>query len=342
MTKEATKISDDVDSRDPVTVLSDPIKAHGRSLILPLVLLFEVVLWSVMSPDFFSWSNGINVMRAAAPMGILAIGMTFVILTAGIDLSVGSVVSFTALVVATFYSMGLPSLVLLVIALMVGMGAGAVNGIFVSRFRIPPLITTLGTLYIFKAAARLWNNGGPLPLKDPTITWLGAGYIGPIPVPVVIFIIVIGASYWVLNQTRFGRHVYGVGGSQHAARLSGIRISRVQMLVYVISGALAALVSLLYAGRLVTASPLTGEMLELEVVAAVVVGGASIFGGSGSVRDTTIGVFILVVLKNGLTLVGISGFWQTMAIGVTLLVAVLFSGGESERIPLLNAFKKAN
>lgn len=298
---------------------------HGRDFALPAVLLAQIVLWSILAPAFFTERNLINILRASSTVGIMAVGMTFVILTAGIDLSIGSLVSLVGMVCATTLTLTGNTFALIAAALALGILAGLLNGVFVAKVRVPPLITTLGTLYIFIAGAQLWNNGGPLPMRDPFVIWLGSGYVGPVPIPVVVLVIVLAIGYWLLNQTRFGRHVYAVGGSPEAAKLSGIRIDRVLLGVYALSGLLAAVASLLYIGRLATASPLTGQGLELQVIAAVVVGGTSLFGGRGNLRDSFIGVLILTVLQTGLNLIGLSGFWQTMALGVALLIAVLLS-----------------
>jgi len=316
------------------------VSRHRRDFALPAVLLGETVLWSILAPSFFTQANLINIIRASSPVGIIAVGMTFVILTAGIDLSVGSLVSFVGMVCATTLALGGNALVGILVALVIGTLSGLVNGVFVAKFRVPPLITTLGMMYVLIAAAQLWNNGGPLPMRDPFIIWLGSGYVGPVPIPVFVLVVVLGSGYWLLNQTRFGRHVYAVGGSPEAAQLSGIRIDRVLIGVYVVSGVLSAVASLLYTGRLATASPLTGQGLELQVIAAVVVGGASLFGGRGNLRDTFLGVLILTVLQTGLNLIGISGFWQTMALGIALLVAVLLSPEASFQKTITSLFTR--
>jgi ribose/xylose/arabinose/galactoside ABC-type transport system permease subunit len=305
--------------------LGESISRNRRDFALPAVLVGEIVLWSLIAPSFLTQANLINIARASSAIGIMAIGMTFVILTAGIDLSVGSLVSLVGMGCATTLALGGNAIAVILVALAMGVISGLVNGMFVAKFRVPPLITTLGTMYVLIAGAQLWNNGGPLPMHDPVIIWLGSGYLGPVPIPVIVLAVALAVGYWMLNQTTFGRHVYAVGGGPAAAKLSGIRTDRVLIGVYVVSGVLSAIASLLYTGRLATASPLTGQSLELQVIAAVVVGGASLFGGHGNLRDTFLGVLILTVLQTGLNLVGVSGFWQTMALGLALLVAVLLS-----------------
>jgi ribose/xylose/arabinose/galactoside ABC-type transport system permease subunit len=297
--------------------------------MLPGVLLSEVVLWSFLSPVFLTPTNFISIARAAAAVGVLAVGQTFVILTAGIDLSVGSLVSLAGMMMATTldYTNGA------LIGITVTLGFCALSGLFagtlIARLRIPAFITTLALLNVYIALSQLWNNGAPLPVRDPFIVFIGSGYIGPIPVPVLIMALTFLLGAWVLSQTTFGRHVYAIGGNVAAARLAGIRVSRTLITVYVLSAVLAGIAAIMYDGRLATASPLTGVGLELKVVAAVIVGGTSLFGGRGRLWDTFLGVMILTVLTNGLTLVGISGFWQTFATGCALLLAVGLSGGVS-------------
>ncbi|MGW3622986.1 ABC transporter permease [Streptomyces sp. NPDC000880] len=320
--------------------LGESISRKRRDFALPAVLAAEIALWSVLAPSFLTEANLINIARASSAIGIMAIGMTFVILTAGIDLSVGSLVSLVGMGCATTLALGGNTVVVILVALAMGVISGLVNGTFVAKFRVPPLITTLGTMYVLIAGAQLWNNGGPLPMHDPFIIWLGSGYLGPIPIPVIVLAVALAVGYWMLNQTTFGRHVYAVGGGPAAAKLSGIRTDRVLIGVYVVSGVLSAIASVLYTGRLSTASPLTGQSLELQVIAAVVVGGASLFGGRGNLRDTFLGVLILTVLQTGLNLVGISGFWQTMALGLALLVAVLLSPEASLQKTIASLFAR--
>lgn len=316
--------------------------ARYREYGLVAVLVIEVVLWALVSPNFFTTTNLINIARAAAAIGIMAVGMLFVILTAGIDLSVGAAVSLIGMVTASSVALWDNALIAVVVSLAAGAVIGFFNGALVAKFRVPALIVTLGTMYVATSGAQLWNNGGPLPMRNETLRALGSFYIGPIPVPVIVWALVALGGWWVLTQTRFGRHVYAVGGGFEAAQLTGIRIDRILTGVYVISGVLAALASLLYVGRLATASPLTGDGLELQVIASVVVGGASLFGGRGNLRDTVVGVLILTVLQNGLNLVGVSGFWQTMSLGVALLVAVLLSPEADLQTRLLSLIRKGS
>ncbi len=320
------------------TALGTRYREYG----LVAVLVLEMAVCAFASPSFLTTTNIINITRAAAAIGIIAVGMTFVVLTAGIDLSVGGAVSLVGMVIASSLSSWENAVVAVVVALAAGAVIGLFNGFLVAKFRVPALIVTLGTMYLLTSGAQLWNNGGPLPVRNATLQSLGSNYVGPIPVPVIVWAVVVLIGWWLLNQTRFGRHVYAVGGGFEAAKLTGIRIDRVLIGVYVISGVLAALASLLYVGRLATASPLTGDGLELQVIASVVVGGVSLFGGRGNLRDTVVGVLILTVLQNGLNLVGVSGFFQTMSLGAALLIAVLLSPEADLKGHLLSLVRKGS
>lgn len=302
------------------------VLSHVRDYALVAVLIAEILLWTALSPDFLSQHNLINIARAASAIGVVAVGMTFVILTAGIDLSVGSLVSLSGILSAS--ALGRVDNLFFGVAVALGMGllSGLISGVLVAWLRVPPFIATLGLLNVWAACAELWNNGGPVSVPNAAIIQFGSGYLGPLPIPVIVLAVTFVGGYWLLAQTQFGRHVYAIGGNQRAARMSGIRVERVLISVYLLSGLLAGLGALMYDGRLAIASPLTGTGLELQVIAGVIVGGCSLFGGKGSLRDTFLGVLILATLQNGLTLVGVSGYWQTFATGIALLTAVVLSG----------------
>lgn len=297
-----------------------------RDVALPAILLTELAVWTYLSPVFLTGTNFFSIFRASAAIGVVAVGQTFVILTAGIDLSVGSLVSLSGMMCATTLDYTANPIAAIAVTLGFGILSGLFAGFLIAKLRVPAFITTLALLNVWIAMAQLWNNGGPIPISDDVIVYLGSGYVGPVPIPVIVMVIAFVIGTWVLTQTSFGRHVYAVGGNASAARLAGIPVERVIISVYVVSGLLAGVAAIMYDGRLATASPLTGVGLELRVVAAVIVGGTSLFGGRGRLWDTFLGVLILTVLTNGLTLVGISGFWQTFATGVAILLAVVFQG----------------
>lgn len=302
------------------------LRGRYRSGALIAVLALQIVFWSLATPSFLTANNLMNILLAASVVGVIAVGMLFVILTAGIDLSVGSMVSFAGIAVAA--SLGVVDSIFM--ALLVTVVAGGLSGLFVGtlvgRLRIPSLIMTLGMYYVLAAGAQIWEGGRSIPVTNEAVLLLGSGYVGPIPSPVLVLLAVYAGGWYLLTQTKFGKHVYAIGGNAQAARRAGVRVEGTLTWVYIISAVLAALGGLLYAGRLATASPLTGTMLELQVIAAVIVGGASLLGGRGNLRDTFVGVLVLAILQNGMTLMGVPNFWQNFLNGVALILAVVFSG----------------
>ena len=287
------------------------------------ILLLEIAVLSLLSPDFLTVSNFTNVARQATLIGVLGVGLTFVILTAGIDLSVGSLVAFAGIVAASAMNWVDSSIVGILVALGVGLGSGLFSGFTVAKLQITPLIVTLAMLSMLRGAALLYREGSPIIINNEAFRQLGSGFLGPVPIPVILLMGTYLIGHWVLSSTKFGRHIYAIGGNQTAARFAGIRVDRYIISVYAISGLLAGLGAVVLLGRLGTATPLAGEMLELNVIAAVIVGGTSLFGGVGTMWGTLTGVFIIAFLSNGLTLINVSGFWQTFATGAVLLVAVI-------------------
>jgi ribose/xylose/arabinose/galactoside ABC-type transport system permease subunit len=297
-----------------------------------------VVVFALLHPNFLSAFNLLNVLRQVSISGLIAIGMTFVILTAGIDLSVGSLVALCGLVGAYVAKGGLenrfavggaaeagnPVILAFLAAVAVGMAAGAVQGAAITRLRVPPFVVTLGGLTAFRGAALLFSGGGPISGFGPDYTWWGQGRIATIPVPVVIFLAAAAAAHVVLRHTRFGLHVYAVGGNAAAAELNGVNARRVTFLVYVIVGFFCGLASFLLSARLNSAEAVAGLGLELDVIAAVVIGGTSLFGGVGSVFGTVVGALLIGVLRNGLVLLNVSSFIQQIVIGLILVAAVAF------------------
>lgn len=287
------------------------------------ILLIEIVALSLLTPDFFTVSNLTNVARQATLIGVLAVGLTFVILTAGIDLSVGSLVAFAGIVAASAMNWIDSGLIGILVALGVGLASGLFSGFTVAKLQITPLIVTLAMLSMLRGAALLYRDGAPVAISNDFFRQLGSGFLGPVPIPVILLVGTYLVGHWVLSSTTFGRHVYAIGGNQTAARFAGIRVDRYIISVYAVSGLLAGLGAVVISGRLGTATPLIGETLELNVIAAVIVGGTSLFGGVGTMWGTLTGVFIIALLNNGLTLLNVSAFWQTFATGAVLLAAVI-------------------
>jgi ribose transport system permease protein len=276
---------------------------------------------SLLSPFFLRVNNVFNVLRQFSIIGILAVGEALVIITGGIDLSVGSVVGLCGVITALLSNLGLPAPLVLLASVAFGLFVGSLNGLLVTRAGINPFIVTLGMLSIARGTALLITGGLPVSNETP-ITWLGGGYVGPVPVPVILMFLVAAAGQLFASRTLAGRNVYVVGDNERAAFLSGIRVKRVKAMVFMISGALCALGGIIVSGTLNSAEPAAGTGYELDVIAAVVIGGASLSGGEGSVVGVIIGAALMGVLRNGFVLLGISAYWQVVSIGLVIILAV--------------------
>jgi len=315
----------------------DPV-AFAAQYAAPIFLLLLILTFSILQPNFLHPLNVMNVLRQVSISGLIAIGMTFVILTAGIDLSVGSLVALCGLVAGYVAKGGLedrfavgaaadagnPVILAVLAAIAVGMAGGALQGLAITRLKVPPFVVTLGGLSAFRGAALLFSGGGPISGFSPDYTWWGQGRVMDVPVPVIIFVAAAVLAHVVLRHTRFGLHVYAVGGNAPAARLNGIDTRRVTFLVYVIVGFACGVASFLLSARLNSAEAVAGLGLELDVIAAVVIGGTSLFGGIGSILGTVAGALLIGVLRNGLILLNVSSFVQQIIIGVILVAAVAF------------------
>jgi ribose transport system permease protein len=300
----------------------------------PLIaLLLMVLALSLWSDGFFTLENGANVLRQIAVNVCLSLGMTLVILSGGIDLSVGSVLALCGAVTAGLLKNGLeiPSLGVLleftvfgaiVVGLSVGFLLGAFNGLMVTWFRIPPFVATLGMMSIARGLTQLYTRGYPIGGLGASFAVIGTGTWLGIPVPVWIFSGLVGVFVLITVRTRFGRSVYAVGGNERAARLSGLRVDRIKLAVYAVAGLLAGVAGVVHTSRINSANPEAGFGYELDSIAAVVIGGTSLSGGRGSVLGTLLGCLIIGVLNNGLNTLRISPFWQQVVKGVVILVAV--------------------
>jgi ribose/xylose/arabinose/galactoside ABC-type transport system permease subunit len=288
-------------------------------VLLALVLL--VTAATFLSDYFLTVPNLLNVLRQVAIVGILALGMTFVILTRGIDLSVGSILGLSVVLFAGLLET-YPMQVAIPVGLAAAMAAGLINGIGVAYARIPPFIMTLGMLSFARGLAFIYTGGTPIPIINESFYDLGNGYLLGIPIPSLILIGVLAASGVVLTLTSFGRSIYAIGSNEEASRLSGVPVRAYITVVYVISGGVSGLAGLVYASQLSVGTPIAGQGYELDAIAAVVVGGTSLFGGSGSVFGTFIGTLIIGVLANILNLTGIDPFVQQLFKGALIVVAV--------------------
>jgi ribose/xylose/arabinose/galactoside ABC-type transport system permease subunit len=281
------------------------------------------VVMSLLSDRFLPLPNLINIARQVSINAIIAMGVTLVIITGGIDLSVGSLVALTGCV--AIIAMDLPGADFtgILIGLGVGAAAGLVNGILVAYARIPPFIGTLAMLTMARGTALVITDGQPIVRFDSPYRWLGEGLVAGVPVPILLMVLVLGATYFLLRHTPLGSYIYATGGNEEAARLSGVKVARVKSTVYLISGLYAALSGMILAGRLGSAQPNTGEGFELDAIAAVVLGGTSLMGGKGLIWGTLIGAFIIGVLNNGFNLLNVSPFYQLIAKGAVIILAVL-------------------
>ena len=290
--------------------------------VLEIMLL---IFMAIAQPEFFSGTNLSNIIRSSAIPIILGIGMTFTILTAGIDLSVGSVVAFTGILLSGLIThMPRIAAILLTIAIVTAV-AGGLNGILIGKLGLNAFVITLGSLGIFRGIAYLVTNGTTRSMDTgQLINTLGDGNLGPIPGPLIVVVVVAGVSIWALRSTYFGRDVYAVGGNEFAAQLAGIYTSRVKLTVYFISASLAALAGIMQVGRLQSAAPTAASGIELTVVAGVLLGGTRLSGGVGSIFGTVMGLLFLQTISNSLTIQGVSSYWQQVVTGVLLGAAVLF------------------
>jgi ribose transport system permease protein len=292
-----------------------------------LALLGEVILFAVLSPHFLTADNLLNVSLQVSITAIIAVGMTFVILTNGIDLSVGSLVAFVGVIATSMMKLPLPTFAAIAFAILIGLligaASGAVTGVVITRFRITPFIVTLAVMTILRGAAFIYTQGRPIWELPEEFKVLGSERLAGIPIPTIIMILVYLAAHVTLTRTRFGRHVYAVGGNPEAARLAGIRTHRVLIQVYTLCGILTAVSGILLASRLSSGQPNAGLMYELDVIAAVVVGGTSLNGGRGTIVGTFIGSMLIGVLRNGLNLLDVESYVQQVVVGVVILLAVM-------------------
>jgi inositol transport system permease protein len=321
-------------------------RSTGRAAIIPLLsryapvvcLVMMMAIFAFLEPGFLTSLNLFNVMRQISIEGLIAIGMTFVILTAGIDLSVGSLVAVAGLVAAmiakgsTASSFSLSAsddqgfgwFAAMLGAIGVGLSGGFVQGMAITRLKVPPFVVTLGGLSVFRGLALMISASGPISGFDAAYRWWGQGRIGPVPVPVVIFLVTAAIAFVVLRYTRYGRQIYAVGGNREAARLSGVNVRRVLLSVYVIIGFLAGLAGFVLSARLNSSEAVAGTGYELTVIASVVIGGTSLFGGVGTIFGTVVGSILIGVLINGLVLMNVNPYVQQITIGLILVAVVAF------------------
>ena len=301
---------------------------------LPLAILVALlVITAVIAPEFFQVRNILNVARQASIVGVIAIGMTFVILTGGIDLSVGSILALCAVATAGVINADVPVPLIIVAAVALGAAVGVVNGLGVALLKIQPFIMTLAMMVLIRGLTLRVTDGGPKSFESDSglLNFFGSGELGPLPGPLVVFGLIAIAGILVLRYFSFGRFLYAIGGSIEAARLSGVRTSRTLIAAYAVSGACAGVAGLMTAARLSVGDPIAGNLAELDAIAAVVIGGTSLMGGVGGAAGTVAGALLLAILSNVLNLVGVSPFDQQIVKGLVIIAAVLLAARATKR-----------
>jgi ribose transport system permease protein len=321
-------LATDQDHNAPGSLHSRLLAEAGRlfqvrefNVLIALVVVGALI--SLYTPYFLTTNNLMGVFRAFSLTAIMSIGMVMVIITGGIDLSVGSAMGLASLVTALCFSMGYPTGVCIAAGLGVGLVFGLCNGLLITFIGLPPFIATLGTLSIGRGLMYMITRGVPVTPETPeSFAVLGQGYLGPVPVPVIIMVVLMLIFAVIMRRTRFGRHVYATGGNEHAARLSGVKVDRVKLSVYVLSSTIAALAGVIGFSRYLSAEPASGFGSELDVIAAAAIGGASLAGGAGSVTGAVIGAALVGVIANGVVLLNINTYAQQAITGGVILIAV--------------------
>lgn len=299
------------------------------------VLIGFVVLCiaiSMATPAFLSKQNVLNLLRQSSIIGIISAGMTFVIISGNFDISVGAVAALSGVIVMRLATTGTNLFLAIIAAIVVCAIIGLVNGIMVAKVNVPSLIATMAMVTIVRGILLMITGGYPITQTITMLDSLGNGYFLGIPMPVIVFILVVIVSYIVLTQTKFGRHVYSVGGNQDASKLNGINVDSQKIKVFIINAVLAAIAGLVLTGRLGTASPVAGDSYDMDAIASVVIGGTSVSGGSGSVLKTIIGVLLMSVINNSFNLLGIDIFFQYIFKGLIILVAVGFDSYSKKKL----------
>jgi ribose transport system permease protein len=288
-----------------------------------IALFVLCVVLTFLSPYFLTVPNLLNVLLQASINLVVAVGMTFVITSAGIDLSVGSIVALAGVIMALLMKNHIGGLPVAVLgALVVGLAVGSSNGLLITRLRLPPFIVTLGTMSIVRGLALIVSDGKPVyGLPQAELHWI-SGYVGPVPIPVIIAIVVAIIAHFVLRNTIIGEYTVAIGGNEEAARLSGINVRNYKVLIYAISGLMCGVAAIILTSRLSAAEPIAGVNYELDAIAATVMGGTSLMGGQGTIFGTVIGALLMSVLRNGLNLQNVPSFYQQVAIGVVIILAV--------------------
>ena len=297
----------------------------SREVVLLGVLIALVIVMTLLDPLFLSPTTLLNTSRFFVEVGLMALGMTLIIITGGIDLSVGSNLGLVSVAVGFSYAAGLPLPLAILFGLVVGVAAGFFNSVFITFLDLHPLVVTLGTFALFQGLAYGLSNADAVSDFPAWFAYFGQAYLGPVPGQLILFVVAVAVVWIILSRTSFGRYVYAIGNNEEAAHFSGVPVRRVKLALYSGIGLLVGMAAVIYTSRVYTARGDSGLGLELDVISAVVLGGASIYGGSGTIGGTVLGVLIIATLQNGLILAGVPSTWQLFILGVLLLVAVFLN-----------------
>lgn len=331
MNTEATIKTENSKSLEKVSFPNQVRAIMGKYGML-FILIALILLMSFLSPTFFTTGNLLNIVRQMSVVGIIAIGVTIVIITTGIDLSSGSVVALVSVVAATFAKGdAYPLFVPILIGISLGMLIGMINGTIIAKGRIAPFIVTLGMMTGARGAALLFSDGRPIGGLSDSFKFIGQGDLFGIPVPILIFALVGAVSYMLLNKTKFGKYVYAIGGNEQAATIAGVNVDRYKIYIYGYAGLLSAVAGLILTSRIASGQPTSGTMYELDAIAAAVIGGTSLSGGIGTIGGTVIGALIIGVMNNGLDLLNVSSYWQQILKGAIITVAVYLDSRKNKR-----------
>lgn len=310
--------------------MSKKLSVDLRKLGPALALVALVIFVSILNPNFIRMGNILNLLRQVSVNALIAFGMTFVIITAGIDLSVGSILALSSALTAGMIMAGIPTSLAIMLGVLVGGAFGLINGLLITKGQVAPFIATLATMTIYRGLTLVYTGGNPISNFDAGLSLqiLGRGSYFGIPIPVIVMTVVFAILFVILHKMTFGRKVYAVGGNEEAAHIAGIKTDRVKIWVYTISGMMSSLAGLILVSRLNSAQPTAGSAYELDAIAAVVIGGTSLSGGKGRIFGTLVGALIIGTLNNGLNILGVSSFYQQVIRGIVILIAVLLDRGE--------------
>lgn len=302
------------------SIINRILQNKETGILIPLILICVVA--GIVNPAFFSISNIIDLLRSISFTIIVGVGMTFVLISGGLDLSVGSVIGLTGMITGGCLVKGFPIVVSILLGLLTGIIVGLVNGLIIVRFKIPPLIVTLGMMYIARGVVYVISKGRPFYPFPESFKQIGLGTFSGIPYSIYIALIIVLLGHFLLNYTTFGRSVMALGGNEEATRVSGINISKIKVLTYCITSLLCGVTGILMAARLSSSQANAGTGWEMTVIASVIIGGTSLFGGSGSVIGSLIGAAIMQVLTNAMVLMSVDVYWQNIVVGMIIIIAV--------------------